>query len=51
MLPKKTTRCPKDGTNLWFKNHAGLMVIENGTLKALCPLCNTKYDVAPRTKP
>lgn len=51
MLSKKTTRCPKDGTNLWFKNHAGLMVIENGTLKALCPLCNTKYDVAPRTKP
>lgn len=51
MLPKKTTHCPKDGSKLWFKNLAGLMVIENGSLKAICPACNTKYDVTPRTKP
>lgn len=50
MLPKKTTKCPKDGETLWFKNHSGILVIENGTLKAMCPKCYERYDVIPRTK-
>lgn len=49
-LPKNAWNCPKDNAKLWFKNHAGLLVIESGSLKAKCPTCNSYYDVEPKSK-
>lgn len=49
-LPKNTWLCPKDSSKLWFKNHAGLLVVEYGSLKAKCPTCNSYYDVEPKSK-
>lgn len=48
ILKKNTIHCPKDNSKLWFKNHAGLLVVEYGSLKAKCPTCNSYYNVEPR---
>ena len=49
-LPNGTTKCPSCGSALHYRNHAGLLVVENGSLSARCPAkgCGKTYAVTPR---
>ena len=47
-LPNGTTKSPCCGVALHYRNHAGFLVVENGSLSARCPACLKTYDVAPK---